>query len=399
PYIPVALAMQKAGLKVVMVEGQAFNGPAGDVADGLHHLPADFKRDPEMPAQQPHYPCPLLFEGWKRNADKVRATMNKFKEAGVTVDAVWLDWEVEPYGGESERREAAACSRCRAMFPAGVLDDRVKYRQFISDLRNNLFSTYFAAPIAEVFPRASTNNWELVYSSKEHPTMQCWGAGNLPAANLNLFTAANPVAYGNSIYYQYHWKKEWNWPLDEEHMDRLYTHIMFGQVSQHRHNAMKMGAWKQSVPWVARYCPDDEDPKIPVLTRARYREILRHIWLRGTDSMQIFNPSRTPWSAIMTEEIEDVVSVYDEMLEYRRFLEQGTVLNVDVPETKYEGAVWSGMRVGDRAVIRAFTEGKQTVKTEISAFEGTKTQIECPPEGTTYMLKLAGGKVEVVKRP
>jgi len=57
------------------------------------------------------------------------------------------------------------------------------------------------------------------------------------------------------------------------------------------------------------------------------------------------------------------------------------------------------MRVGDRAVIRAFTEGKQTVKTEISAFEGTKTQIECPPEGTTYMLKLAGGKVEVVKRP
>ena len=27
---------------------------------------------------------------------------------GVTVDAVWLDWEVEPYGGHSEWREAAA---------------------------------------------------------------------------------------------------------------------------------------------------------------------------------------------------------------------------------------------------------------------------------------------------
>jgi carboxyl-terminal processing protease len=371
-YIPMALAMQKAGLRVEMMEGQAFNGPPDDVKDSQHHLPKDFVRDPDQPAQQPHYPCPLLLEGWKLNADKLRATMQKYKDAGVTVDAVWLDWEIEPFGGESQWREAKACSRCQEMFPPGILDDHQKYRQFIVKLRDNLFSTYFAAPIAEVFPKASTTNWEVVYSSAQLPTLQCWGAGTLPPSDLGLFTAANPVAYGNTIYFDYHWKKVADWPLDTEHMDRVYTHVMFGQVSQHRQNAMKMGPWKQSVPWVDRYCPDDENPSIPVLTRPRYREILRHIWLRGTDSMQIFNPAHPEWTAVETEEIEDVVSIYDEMLEYRKFLENGTVLNVDVPEIKYEGAIWSGMRLGDEAVIRAFTEGKKTVKTEIWPFEGLK---------------------------
>jgi hypothetical protein len=396
-YIPLALALQKAGLKVVMVEGLAFNGPGGDVPDGLHHLPADFVRDPDMPPQQPHYACPLLFEGWKHSADHTREVMNKFKSAGVTVDAVWLDWENEPWGGKSQWREAAACTRCRKMFPPGVLDDQKKYRQFITALRDDLFSTYVAAPIAEVFPLASTTNWEVVYSSVEHPTMQAWGRYGIAPAGLRLFTAANPVAYGNSIYYDYHWKKEWNWPLDEAHMDRLYTHVMFGQVSQHRQNAMIVAPWKQSVPWVARYCPDDEDPKIPVLTRPRYREILRHIWLRGTDAMQIFNPPRPPWSAIMTEEIEDVVAIYDEMLEYRKILERGTVLNVDVPGIQHEGAIWSGMRLGEAAVVRAFTEGKSPVAADISPFEGTKVRIECPPEGQTYLMKLVGGKVEANK--
>jgi hypothetical protein len=99
----------------------------------------------------------------------------------------------------------------------------------------------------------------------------------------------------------------------------------------------------------------------------------------------------------MTEEIEDVVAVYDEMLAYRTILEKGTVLNVDVPAIKDEGPIWSGMRLGNEAVIRAFTEGKQMVKTEISPFAGTKVEIECPPEGVTYVMKLVREKVDMVR--
>jgi hypothetical protein len=55
------------------------------------------------------------------------------------------------------------------------------------------------------------------------------------------------------------------------------------------------------------------------------------------------------------------------------------------------------MRLGDEAVVRAFTEGKSAVVANVSPFEGTKVQIECPPDGQTYVMKLVGGKVEVKK--
>ena len=53
---------------------------------------ADFK-----PAKgDRHYACPTLMEGWAKKADDIRATLRAYKAAGVNVDGVWLDWEVEP---------------------------------------------------------------------------------------------------------------------------------------------------------------------------------------------------------------------------------------------------------------------------------------------------------------
>src|ERR1700722_869395 len=127
-YIPFAVALQREGARVIMMEGNAFNGPAGEVPDGLHQLPADFKRDPEQPAQQQRFPCPHLLEGWRKKADELRTTFRKFKAAGVNIDAVWLDWEVEPLPGKAEWREAKACARCQKMIPPEILDDFDRYK-------------------------------------------------------------------------------------------------------------------------------------------------------------------------------------------------------------------------------------------------------------------------------
>ena len=153
------------------------------------------------------------------------------------------------------------------------------------------------------------------------------------------------------------------------------------------------------MPWVDRYCPDDPNEKIPILSRPRYREILRHCWLRGADSMQIFN---VDWSkdprkmTIATEEIEDAVAVYDEMLAYRGFLEGGSILNTQVPDARDDGAIWSGLRLGDRAVVRAFTMGPKTVPADVRAFDNAPAvTLECPPKGATYLLHLRSGKAAV----
>jgi len=402
-YIPIALALQEAGCQVIFMEGNAFNGPADEHAEGgLHILPEGFERDRHQPAQQPSYPCPLLFSGWHNKAMLLREMLKEYKEAGVIVTAAWLDWEIEPYPGQSQWREAKACSRCQEMFPKGVLDDFDKYYAYILRVRNNLFSTYVAAPFLEYYPNCSVTNWEAVLSSIEDPTPRWSATRTYPPSDLGMFTAANPVAYGNTIWYNYHFKKEYNWPLDEKHMDQLYTSVMLGEISMHQKNSDKLYPEMESIPWVDRYCADNEDPKIPILTRERYREILRHLWLRGSDGMQIFNPVWFPDDPakmdIVTEEVVDVIEVYDEMLMYKEFLDNGQVMNYEFP-TVYGGeSFWSGLRIGNKALVRTFS---QDIDEHISIrpfAEGNKITLNFKGnKGTTYLLTLLDNKLVNIK--
>lgn len=400
-YIPYALALQKEGAGVIVMDDWAFNGPNGNdendqpVKAWLHVLPKDYK-PLERPAQQKVFPCPLVLDGWRAKAERVRTVFRKFKEAGVEVQGVWLDLEVEPYGGMAQWKEAQACSRCQKQFPRGVLDDHKKYAEFISRWRAQVFSAYVVAPILESYPNCSVTNWCEVISSPEIPTATWTANGAMAPRGIGMYTAANPVVYGDTAFYGMHWKKEWNWPLDVPHMDRLYTQMMLMQISTHEANARRLAPEKLSIPWVARVCMDDPDPKIPILSRERYREVLRHAWLRGADGMQIFNPAGAKDAPAPVEEIVDAVAVYDEMLAFREFLEDGATMNLSVPAATDDGPFWSGLRLKDRAVIRAFTMGDKPVKAKVKAFENTpEVEITCPPKGATYMLTRHGDKVDV----
>jgi hypothetical protein len=394
-YIPMALAMQKAGGQVIIVEGWGGSGPGGLAKDPYHKLPQPVKDA----AKNYVFPCPLLLDGWQMVADKTRETLVKFKQAGVKVDAVWLDWEVEPHPWEGQWLQSAACSRCRELFPRGVLTSAQSYAAFITRLRAELFSACIAAPVLEVYPGCSVTNWEAVFSARETPTVSCWGGWAYPPMDPGLMTATNPVAYGNNVFYSIHWKQEWGYPLDVAHMDRLYTRVMMSQASQDAENAQRLAPEKQCIPWVCRYCPDVEDERIPILSRERYREILRHLWLRGADSMQIFNHPRPGHLTIATEEIEDAVAVCDEMLAFREFLEGGRIMNTEVPGVQFDGAIWSGLALQKTAVVRAFTQGKDAVKFKTKPWEGgPEVELEAPPAGATYKLQMVGEGIKVEKQ-
>jgi hypothetical protein len=400
-YIPFALALQEQDAGVIMMQGQAFNGPPDQVPSSMHVLPEGYQALPR-PGQQPVFPCPLVLDGWVLTQQQLRETFRKFKEAGVRIDAVWLDWEIEPDWRDAQWDEARHCSRCRAQFPPGVLDDQQLYRRFIEQWRVQLFSAYVAAPILEQYPHVSLTNWEEILSTPGHPTPSWSGYRAWVPKDLGMFTAANPVAYGNTIWKKYNWKDEWGWPLDAAHMDRLYTSVMLNQISVHERNAMLVSPWKQSIPWVDRFCADDRDPAIPILTRPRYREILRHCWLRGADGMQIFNPlwfKEDPAKlAIATEELEDAVAVYDELLAYREFLDRGVVMNTDTLAPTYDGAVWSGLRLDGEAVVRAFTQADAPLKFTIRPFaDAAGIELEAAPAGRWYRLRRTGAAVREIK--
>lgn len=392
--IPLALAIQQAGMPVVAMEGNGGDNPGALGPDALHHPPADYK------LTDTRHPCPLLLTGWQLQADTLRATLKRFKDAGVTLDAAWLDWENEPIWGEEEWEQSRHCSRCQAQFPPGVLASYPAYRDFIVRYRQGLFSTYLAAPIREAYPQCSVTNWAVVYSSAARPTLHYWGRFHFPPLDVGLFTATNPVAYGNDIYYKLHWQKLWtdpaHTPLDVPHMDRLYTAIMLAQVSDNAANALRMHAETQCVPWVCRYCPDEADPHVPMLSRARYRELLRHIWLRGATSLQVFNAARTDHPELRIEEVADAVASYDEALRYRPLLEHGTVMCTDVPGVESHGPIWSGLRDPSEAIIRAFTQDPTTTHLTLSVWDDTPAlTFDAPPEGAYYHVVRDGNNVRV----
>lgn len=402
-YIAYAQALQKEGAGVVMVQGLAFNGPPDEVPNSMHILPEGYK-GLERPGQQPKFPCPMVLDGWVKKQGEYRALFRKYKEAGVKVDGVWLDWEIEPYAGDAQRDEAKHCSRCREQFPKGVLEDKERYRAFIDRWRVQIFSAYIVAPIFESYPGIPVNNWEEIISTIDLPTPSWSGSRMNAHYDIGMYSATNPVAYGNTIWKKYNWKGEWNWPLDVAHMDRVYTQVMLGQFSRDAANIMRVAPETRSIPWVDRYCADDRDPSIPILSRTRYREILRHLWLRGADTMQVFNPQWFPddvaKTAIVTEELEDVVMVYDEMLAYRKFLDDGQVMNTEIIQATDDGGFWSGLRLGDQAIVRTFTQGASTVKVKIRPFEkAEEIELDCPPAGATFFLNLSEGKVVVEAKP
>jgi hypothetical protein len=246
--------------------------------------------------------------------------------------------------------------------------------------------------VEEVFPRCSTTNWHATVSTSERPVRNWLDHAYCPVVPP-FFTASNPVAYGNTVSFRL-WKTEYK--LDREHVDEFYMHFLLREVSDDAANRLTWTPGRGSVPWVCRWCPDDSDPKIPVMSRERYREALRHLWLRGITGMQVFNPVRAGYENMALAEVEDAAAVYDGMLEYREFLDGGTPLCLDVPGPQDGGVIWSGLKKGNRAVVRVFNSsgGRRTVTLE--PWPGSRITLGATSQGKTWLLVLDGKKIKAV---
>lgn len=388
--IPAALALQQAGAPVIMMQGSGGPWPAqlaGKPELWAHELP---------PGEKPRrlHACPAVFTGWAIEADRIRQTLGKFKEAGVTVDAVWMDWEGEPMDSAGYD-QAVQCERCRRTLPPSVLRDERAWRRYCFQLSFDLLGAYLAGPVREIYPSCSLTNWALVVSTPERPVRPWYPVGARPPMVPSLFNATNPIVYGNTVFIS---KLGLELFKDQEQVDQAYFHLLVRQVSD---DAANRAAWRPELkcfPWVSRWCPDDMDPAIPIMSRERYREALRHVWLRGADGMQVFQPRRPGYMHIVVTEVEDAVSVYDEMLAFRAILEGGTVLNTAVPALADPGVVWSGVRSGDRAVVRAFKQGGGEAEFEAEIWPGLTARLKADAKGATWLLTREGDRMGVESR-
>lgn len=384
-----AKALQAAGSPVIVVQGAGGPWPAslaGTPELWAHQFTNAFKPTDHL------RPCLAIFTGWAANADKERATLRQFKEASVVVHAVWMDWEGDPLFQGDTYIQAAQCRRCRETLPPWVLASEENFRRYSWRLYNDLIAAYLAAPVREIFPACSVANWNIVVTIGR-PVLHWTGDRPISPGLPGMLTAMNPVAYGSTYYFTDHWKKEY--PLDMEHVDQFYTHLLLHEVTGNAVNAAAYAPEKEMIPWVCRWCPDNKDPRIPVMSRERYREVLRHHWLRGVDGMQIYNASPKGYEDMAVYEVADAVAVYDEMLEFKEYLDEGEPFGLDLPKAQDDGVLWSGLRRAQSAVVRVFKQGGGKAEIVVEPWPGKKALLQATDKGRTYLLKLDNDLVRV----
>ena len=389
--LPIAQALKQAGSPIIMMEGQGGEWPASlipDRATWAHQF------DPGYSTRDDTHACPALTIGWMMNARHIRATLQKYKDAGLTVDAVWMDWEGEPIGGGGimERYDQALhCARCRATLPAVALANAKTFSDYTWRRYMDLGGAYLAAPVLEIFPQCSVTNWRVTISTQTRP-IRNWEDQPYTPVVPPFYTASNPVAYGNTVSWSL-WKPTYK--LDREHVDQFYTYLLLNETSDDAANRLIWAPDRKAVPWVCRWCPDDPNPKIPIMSRERYREVLRHLWLRGISGMQIFQPKRDGYEEIAIAEVQDAVAIYDEILPYKDFIDHGTPISLDLPKMQDDGVLWSGLRWGDKAIVRAFKQGGGKGAVTIEPWKGSKITLAVPPGGKTWQLLLKDKKIQV----
>ena len=327
--IPAAKVLADAGMPVILMEGRTDSWPysladertgtSGERTPGdwahqfdLTFVPPWFGKDD---SSQWHGACPHRTEGWQVLEQRTRNTMQAFKDAGVRVDAVLVDYEGDPYPWPQLFRQLRHCQRCRQELPSEVVQNESAWRDYAWKQYVSLYDTYFAKPILEVFPDALVTNWHVVYSTREVPVRYFVRDVSLPELRPQYFTATNPIAYASDAA----WRNlaDPSLELTRVAVDNFYAKEIVHQVESDRRNREQAGATTvRSIPWVARACriPGVESAGVPLMSRERYRLALVDLWKLGIHGMQIFNPMHEGYEELALAEVQDAVAAYDQSL-------------------------------------------------------------------------------------
>ena len=318
--IPAAKKLQDAGLPVILMEGRTDSWPyslSEDYEYWAHQFDLNYQpkwfADPD--AFEWHGACPSQTKGWEILAKQTRETMNQFRDAGVQVIGVWVDYEGDPYPWGHAFEQIKHCKRCRSQLPSEVLGDQAAWRNYSWRKYVDLYDKNFAKPIREVFPECLVTNWHVVFSTKENPIRYFVRDENLPVLKPMFFNAANPIAYGCDLT----WHERTKFMVVDHSADFVndfYRKEILQQVKTDRANQLALGRTEvRSIPWVARFCKiDTQNRKTPIMIREAYRSTLVEFWREGITTMQVFNPMHAGYEEFALMELQDAVLALDEAL-------------------------------------------------------------------------------------
>ncbi len=317
--IPAAKALQQAGMPVILMEGRTDSWPYSLVQDWAHQFDFSYEQPwfGKEDSSQWHGACPHRIDGWKVLATNTRQRLQKFRDAGVRVSAVLVDYEGDPYPWSHLFDQLRHCKRCRRELPAEILHDKAAWRDDAWQRYVSLYDDHFAQPVRDIFPECLVTNWHVVFSSESDPVRSFVGNVNLPELRPRHFNATNPIAYASDAVWHALWDASKR--ATQSSADAFYREQIIQQVATDKRNRDAAGQADnvRSIPWVARVCKiaDSGQPAVPIMSRSRYRDTLGELWEMNVHSMQVFNPMHDGYEELALIELQDAVAAYDEMLE------------------------------------------------------------------------------------
>ncbi len=334
--------------------------------------------------------CPFAVEGrFPVIRGQVEFFAEAYRKAGLSVDFIFSDWEVDgPIEWNGGWEAAKRCTRCRKQIPG--IDGFPAFQAAYRRVRARMQRECFAQPILDRFPSALVGNYG-VYPNDGRRYWYDWFEDFNPALP-HRFDQKEPerpwwrpefreTGYTFAMPVLYTWYRTFDWYAFKD-PDYHWFYNMLKVASNAGANT------PGSVPIISfvhhtltRSAREPEQPHVKPMSERAYRELLWHALLRGHDDFFLWCPNDQ-----VAHEIKLVHEVWAASLRYNDFILGGVPVTFAVLKT--EGPVVSGLRLGDRILVRRTDFGGSAGASAFIEVDGRKIPVPSRP-GECFVIDLA----------
>ena len=310
----------------------------------------------------------------------------------VNIDFVFADWEIDgPLEVNRAHEASSKCKRCRENIKG--IQNFETFQSVIRKMRSRLQEEVYAAPMKINFPEVLVGN----YGVYPHDGYRYW------YDYFEFYVDGQPCKQDHKAKYRkwpddfkdtgytfamptvYPWNRIYDW-YDYNITDYRWFYNMLLVASNAGQNTPVDVPIISFVHWhtINMDHPEGSPATTPAeeikqFSGEKYQELLWHMLLRGTDTF--FLCCRDEEAA---KEIQLLHKVYSQSMEFNEFLLKGIPINFNIP--KKPGTIISGLKLGDRVLVRRTDFVKSDKPTEI-VVESRKIEIK-PAAGKCQIISL-----------
>jgi hypothetical protein len=277
--------------------------------------------------------CPFALD-FRRDPmrDRVNMFVKAYREAGMNLDFIFTDWEVDgPIEFNRAWEASKKCVRCKEHIPN--IEDFGAFQKSLRDIRSGLQKYALAEPVLAGYPKALVGNYAVYphdgyrywydyfeyyvdgqpFKADQKAKYRKW-YNDFPGTG---FTYAMPVVYT--------WYPIYSW-YDFEDSDYRWFYAMLLEASSVGKSTPADIPIISFVHWTTTAPPEKPDPGVKQFSGEKYQELLWHMLLRGTDTFFLWCMDSED-----AREVSLLHPVYAAAQQYGEFLEKGTPVTFDVP--------------------------------------------------------------------